>query len=76
MITDPRELTAKEWCDEMVDEFSDIGEIPFLESEDQWREWAVALIRFPQITAFSPPDPNFFEDWQEWAIRFIQCVVR
>jgi hypothetical protein len=37
--------------------------------EEQWREWAVGIVRAPRFAQRAPPDPYQFEDWRDWAMR-------
>lgn len=61
-----------EWTDQMAQT------LPFpvvrLFEVDNWKEWARNLIQYPTVSAFNPPDPEFFNDWREWAVRFNQVV--
>ena len=61
-----------QWTDRMAET------LPFpvnrLLDPDEWRAWARNLIQYPQVSAFNPPDPEQFVDWQIWAVRFNQTV--
>lgn len=61
-----------EWTDRMAET------LPFpvyrLFKAVDWRAWARNLIQYPTVSKFSPPDPDEFEDWQQWAERFNQVV--
>jgi hypothetical protein len=72
MIIDPRGLTATEWCDYMADELT-VLPMKIARDED-WRDWARHVIQDPSIARHNPPNPEFFEDWQEWAFRFNESV--
>lgn len=67
-MIDPRGLDVVEWTDRMA------AILPFpvvrLFDPDEWRAWAYNLIKYPIVSQLSPPDPNLFEDWMEWAERF------
>ena len=71
-MIDPRHMSVLEWTDQMA------ATLPFpvsrLLDTDEWRGWARNLIQYPQVSAFNPPDPEQFNDWQQWAERFNQVV--
>lgn len=71
-MIDPRHLNVIQWTDRMA------ATLPFpvlrLLDPEEWRGWARNLIQYPQISAFNPPDPEFFVDWEQWAERFNQIV--
>jgi hypothetical protein len=58
----------------MVQNLAPIMNAPKLLDPKEWREWAMSVTSNPSIRKFQPPDPNFFEDWQDWAERFVQVV--
>ena len=63
-----------EWADAMALELQPYGVVPKLEDPEAWQDWGRAVILNPQIAAQIPPEPRFFYDWQEWAIRFNQSL--
>jgi len=74
-MIDPRNIASvSDWCDLMVQELSPVVLAPRLLDENEWRHWAVSIVSNPGIRQFQPPDPEFFDDWREWAIRFNQAV--
>ena len=71
-MIDPRTYTATEWMQRVG---SALSFTSFLISNDaQWKDWALYVMSYPQVSQFSPPDPRLFENWMDWAIRFNQCV--
>lgn len=74
LVVDPKDFTAREWTDYMGSELEGFGQLPIIRSDDEWRGWASAVMLLPQIAAVNPPDPFAFDDWREWATRFIELV--
>lgn len=73
-MIDPRGLTVTDWCDSMALELARMMSPQVLLSPERWREWAHTVIQVPSISKFVPPNPDQYEDWREWAIRFNQTV--
>lgn len=73
MIIDPRGMDVLEWTSWVSGSFTQ--PIQRLLDPDEWRDWARNLIRYPQVSKFSPPDPDQFRNWQEWAERFNQVIT-
>jgi hypothetical protein len=71
---DPRGLTAVQWTDFMILQLDPFAELPSIDSEDEWRAWALVANQSPTIARTNPPDPYSFDDWREWAMRFNQAV--
>jgi hypothetical protein len=74
MLIDPRGMGVVEWAHAMALELQPFGLIPALQDPKLWQDWGRAVILNPTISARVPPEPRFFEDWQEWAIRFNQSI--
>jgi len=74
MIIDPTGLSAVEWCNRVSGELSSLVS-PFpLRRERDWKIWARNVVRVPAVSAVSPPNPDAFEDWRDWAFRFNQAI--
>ena len=69
-MIDPRHMTARSWAAQMVPILYRFGAIPALTDEDNWRQWAAIIISYPGIAQYSPPRPEGFKTWQEWAHNF------
>lgn len=74
MILDPRGLTVVEWTDRVNPFLGRYGTIPILDSPVKWRDWAAAVILFPGISGFNPPNPFQFERWMDWVDAFNKAV--
>lgn len=73
-MIDPRGMTAFDWCNQMVQNLASLMNAPKLLRDEDWKDWARAVIANPAISGFQPPNPMQFENWQDWAERFIQVV--
>jgi hypothetical protein len=76
MNVDPRiARDAKEWVEYSTGPLSRlIGVVPVLADNMHWVEWGYLVLQNPAVQKFSPPDPRYFSNWQEWAFRFNQAV--
>ena len=66
-------MTAVEWTDRMALLLQNIHPLK-IDREQDWRAWARHVIQSAAISQYNPPNPDFFEDWQEWAHRFNETV--
>lgn len=66
---DPRGISLREWCDFMVPNLEQFGNLARLDDDDMWREWAMQLLNLPRLSGSIVPDPSDFDDWAEWATR-------
>lgn len=73
---DPRYMDAKHWFDQRTQDLTLAGYsgIPILKDADHWIDWARTVIQLPKIAALSPPLPDHFQNWQDWAQRFNQVL--
>lgn len=72
ILIDPRFVDVIEWTDRVAPGFS--FPIFSLDDPEKWQEWARNVIQYPKVSATHPPNPDLFEDWREWAIRFNQAM--
>lgn len=71
----PKFISAEHWTAQTGSNLWRYGTIPKLLAEDQWRTWAAWVVLLPAIAALSPPRPEGFERWQDWAAQF-NVVIR
>ena len=73
-ITRPTGMTAIDWADCVVLELDAYAALGRLDNEAEWQDWAV---QFRNITALGKgiPDPYGFENWNEWADRFVGALL-
>ena len=74
MLPDPRDIELIDWTDYVNLDVGSYGIAPILSDPDKWQDWAATVCSFPEIAAKSPPSPYSFENWREWADRFIQST--
>lgn len=72
MNIDPRGLTPRRWCDQMVIELQHFGQVPALQDEAHWQEWVEQISGFQGLE--DTPDPSGFEQFEEWAMAFNLAV--
>lgn len=69
----PVHISFMNWASQIQRDLPNIN-VPIIESEEKWRDWASQLIHgnnltnVPQPTHMSFPGP---EDWRKWAAFFI-----
>lgn len=68
-VIDPAYLTVTEWCDFMVTNLEQFGNLPRLDDPEKWRDWGVELLNMPQLSGSIVPDPFQFDNWTAWAMR-------
>lgn len=73
-LVDPRGMNVVDWTDSMTFPLIDSVRPPKLEDPKAWKNWALEVIQAPNIAALNPPDPRFYEDWREWAVRFNETI--
>lgn len=76
-MIDPRFLSATRWAAETGADLArhNVGNIPILIREDNWRDWARFVVSLPLVAAFSPPNPDRFPHWQGWALKFNETIA-
>lgn len=69
-IIDPVGMRAVEWADAVTINLEQFGNLPRLDSEDGWRDWALQLMTLGSLSGTTVPDPYMFLDWRPWAESF------
>lgn len=69
-VINPRGLNARDWADFMTPNLEQYGNLPRLDSDDAWKEWAAQLGNLPGLSGEIVPNPYNFNEWQPWAERF------
>ena len=43
-------------------------------TEENWKDTANNVAQLPTFSAYPVPDPDLFENWQDWANQFTQII--
>lgn len=74
IVVDPLGLPALEWFDSTGDNLSWIVAPMKLQDVSEWKTWARHVVQNPTIGGLSPPNPDQYDNWEEWAVRFNQTI--
>lgn len=71
----PIMMDVLEWTDKMAPELiKDGGYLGRLDDPTQWREWARSVMLINNDLEGEVPNPYQFDDWRDWAQRFLQVA--
>jgi len=70
-MLDPRGMDMRIWADTTALQLDQYGPVYRLDDEANWRDWASYVIALPTVNACDPPLPDDFDDFREWAQRFV-----
>lgn len=73
-IIDPQGMSPQDWCDRMALELDAFGLIPVMTHGMGWKEWGRQVIQLQRISRMDPPNPDDYEDFEEWATYFNDAV--
>ena len=74
-VTLPVGMELQDWANQVCLDLSASGAvINILVDGKQWQKWALSFMNQPDISRFNPPNPLEFQDWVDWANRFVQTV--
>ncbi len=68
-MIDPRGMSLLDWTASVILDNGDAWSFGQLQDESEWRDWAVNFIRASPFAQRAVPNPYFFDDWREWAMR-------
>lgn len=71
----PFEISLKDWIGCLTMAAPNLSVPVYPETEDDWDEWALALIRLNQLGYIAYPDKTYFkgdQGWERWARFFVQ----
>lgn len=69
----PLNATWEDWNGNMVHYFGE-EPIPYIPHEEEWKTVAMAVIGLPTFSVYSPPSPDLYNNWQDWALAFRTAV--
>lgn len=67
IIQDPRGLSFSFWATTVT---ADNSLLPLAVDEKDWKAWARGIYQVTQNT----PDPDQFEQWQDWAMAWVRST--
>ena len=71
----PIGMDVMEWTDKMVPILLPYGGvIGKLDDPNEWQDWARSVILINNAWQGVAPNPYQFDDWKEWAERFLQTT--
>lgn len=62
----------EDWNGSMLEYFGQ-EPIPYV-VEDEWRDFAMAMIGTPTFANYALPSPDGFERWQDWVMAIIGLI--
>ena len=72
---DPRGIDRFiDWADYMYPDLEQFGTVVQMMPGANWQDWAAGLSAVNKIAESSAPNPYQFDDWKDWAMRFIQLL--
>lgn len=72
---DPRFIPSfQEWADFMYPSLQQYGVIEQITYGSDWKSWANGLLSLNGIAQNGAPSPYGFDDWKEWAMRFVEVL--
>ena len=72
---DPRGIdNFIDWADYMYPDLEQLGTVVKMMPGGNWQDWGAGLLAVNKIAECSAPNPYQFDDWKEWAMRFIQTL--
>jgi len=72
---DPRGIdNFIDWADFMYPDLEQLGTVVKMMPGGNWQDWGAGLLAVNKIAESSAPNPYQFDDWKEWAMRFIQTL--
>jgi hypothetical protein len=75
VIINPTRMRPTEWADRMALGLWQFGPVPRMSRDEDWKEWARAVLTLPGVADQQPPNPDQFENFEEWATYFTDAVT-
>lgn len=67
-------MGLRDWADCIVMDLSTYGALSRLDDETKWQEWGQQFCVISGLSQKNVPDPFSYNDWREWAQRFVGVV--
>jgi hypothetical protein len=68
----PQYISWEDWNGNLIHFFSE--EPIEYHKEKQWRQTAKSVANLPTFSVYPVPDPDNFQEWQDWALEFTQII--
>ena len=73
-VTLPVGIGLKDWANCLITDFIAFGAFDPLDDETKWHDWATQFLNATNLIE-DFPDPYMYDDWREWAERFVQTTL-
>ena len=73
-VTLPVGIGLKDWANCLITDFIAFGAFAPLDDETKWQDWATQFLNATNLIE-DFPDPYMYDDWREWAERFVQTTL-
>ena len=73
-VTLPVGIGLKDWANCLITDFIAFGAFDPLDDETKWLDWATQFLNATNLIE-DFPDPYMYDDWREWAERFVQTTL-
>ena len=73
-VTLPVGIGLKDWANCLITDFIAFGAFNPLDDETKWQDWATQFLNATNLIE-DFPDPYMYDDWREWAERFVQTTL-
>jgi len=73
-VTLPVGIGLKDWANCLITDFIAFGAFDPLDDETKWQDWATQFLNATNLIE-DFPDPYMYDDWKEWAERFVQTTL-
>ena len=73
-VTLPVGIGLKDWANCLITDFIAFGAFDPLADETKWQDWATQFLNATNLIE-DFPDPYMYDDWREWAERFVQTTL-
>lgn len=66
-------MTYFEWTSAMAPLLDQFGPVMVYRAGEEWRQWALNVCSLPGLSQ-DVVNPYAFNDWKDWAIRFLEVA--
>ena len=67
-------IGLKDWANCLITDFIAFGAFDPFDDETKWQDWATQFLNATNLIE-DFPDPYMYDDWREWAERFVQTTL-